>query len=159
MPKPLPDMQRKDSGGSRLFLPVFLLSCTGLLIYLKIGFVFMFFAILPSFITYYLDRERGRPTFRTVLACNLASALHPIADMYSHGVNMSYERFHEGMGEPKIWLFIYAGAIAGWGLIYFCRFLAHFTVGTYHEYQLYHLDRQQEWLTNEWGNGIVPSEE
>ena len=154
-----PALNRKDSGGSKLFLPTFLLFCTGLLIYLKMGLVFMFLSVMPSVITYYLDRTRGRPTFKTVLACNIATAVHPIADLYSHGVRMSHERVSEAFGDMRIWLFIYMGAIAGWGLIYFCRFLAHFTIDTYHEYQVFHLKKQQEWLTQEWGNSIAPEEE
>jgi hypothetical protein len=149
-------MHRRDHGGSKLFMPVFLLTCTGLLLWLKLGFVFIFFAILPSILTYIIDHSPRRSAFKTVLSCNLATALHPIADMYSHGVRMSHDRFTESLGDMRIWLFIYVGAAAGWGLIFFCRFLAHFTVDTYHEYQLLHLDKQQDWLKEEWGAAIVP---
>ena len=154
-----PDLSKSNAGGSKLFMASSLVSFTGLLIYLKLGMVFILLSLLPSVITFYLDRARGRATFKTVLACNLASAVHPIADLYSRGVRMSYDRVNEAFYDIRVWLFIYMGAAAGWGLIYFCRFLAHFTVDTYHEYQVFHLKKQQEWLTQEWGKSIVPDQE
>ncbi|NBX03586.1 MAG: hypothetical protein EBR02_05950 [Alphaproteobacteria bacterium] len=144
---------------SKLRLPLILISCVGLLIYLRLGFIFMFFAFLPSMVSYYIDRLPQKPTFKTVLACNLGTAIHPIADMLSHGVAMSHDQFSEALGKPQIWLFIYMGAAAGWGLVYACHFVAHFTVQTYHEYQLYHLKQQQDWLASEWGNDVKPEEE
>lgn len=152
-------MHRSELGAGKLFMPIFLITCTGLLLWLKLGFVFIFFSLLPSLLTYIIDSHPRRAAFKTVLSCNVAVALHPIWDMYSRGVRMSHERFAESLGNLHMWLFIYMGAAAGWGLIFFCRFLAHFTVDTYHDYQLQHLHKQQEWLTKEWGNSIIPKED
>ncbi len=142
---------------SKLTLPFLLLIAVGMLVYLKLGFMFMIIAALPSFVAYFIDRLPGKPTFYTVFACNAAAAIHPIADLYSHGVAMSHERFADAMGNGNIWLFVYCGAAAGWGLVYACHFIAHFAVETYHEYQLFHLKQQQDWLLGEWGDDIKPA--
>lgn len=154
-----PNLNDPRAGFGKIFLPMILLCSVCALIFLKMGFVFMVMAMLPSLTAYFTDNMRGRPTFRTVFACNLASAIHPVADLYSRGLRMSYERFSEALSEPRMWLFIYSGAAAGWGLLYCCRFVAHFGVEAYHEYQLMHLAKQQEWLVGEWGSGIKPEEE
>lgn len=148
-----------NAGVSKAFLPLILVVFTGLLVFMKVGFIFILVAMLPSLVSYYIDTARSKSAFKTVFACNLAATLQPVGDVLKYGMHMSQERFNDAIHQPSVWLFIYSGAAAGWGLVYMLRFFVNYGVTYYHDYQLYHLQRQQKWLVDEWGKEVVGPED
>lgn len=152
-----PQKQRSQLSAniSRLFWPIFLIISMALLILTKLAFVFVILALLPSISAYFIDQTRNKATFKTVLACNIATMLHPFADILRFGWRHSQLQFSQAIGNPSVWLYIYIGAAAGWGLFYVFRFVANYGVTYFHEYQLYFIQKQQKWLINEWGKEVI----
>lgn len=148
-----------NAGISKAFLPFILVVFTCMLVFMKLGFIFILVSMLPSMASYYIDNTRAKAAFKTVFACNLAAAIHPLGDILKYGLHLSQDRFSQAINDPKVWLFIYTGAAAGWGLVYLLRFLVNFGVTYYHEYQLFHLQRHQQWLVDEWGKEVVGAED
>jgi|GEM_PF-2019055 len=149
----------RQNGNSKLLVPICLVLGTVLFVTLKLGFVFLLIALMPAIVSYYVDNTPSKYMFRTVIACNLATALHPLVDLLKYGLHVGQQRFYSAIADPQMWLFIYMGAAAGWGLIYMLRFVANFGVSAYHDYQLYVLQREQRSLFEEWGKDVVGENE
>lgn len=122
---------------------------------LQFGVIFLFLAMLPAGMSWFVDRDKGKPTFKTVAACNFAATLPSIAPIVQSTFRMSHYDIVPLMGDPANWMYIYSGAAAGWGLIYLCRFIARFIVTLMFEFQINSLEHNQERLIEEWGQQIL----
>lgn len=135
-------------------LPLLILLSFVAVVLLKMGFIFVLLALLPSVAAYYIDNDPRVPIFKTVLACNCASLLPVIYPMLKAA--MAFERFNSFavMTDPFNWLVAYGGAALGWCLIFLCRFVAHFMVVLAYDYQIRSLEQNQKQLLKEWGDDI-----
>jgi len=134
--------------------PVFIVMSVGLVVLLQFGFIFLMLAMLPSCVAFFIDRDKGRPTFKTVTACNFAAIVPSAAPMFQAAMHLRHYDVSVLMGDPSVWLFILSGAGAGWCLIYLCRFIARFVVTLMYEYNIVSLENFQKRLIEEWGQQI-----
>lgn len=122
---------------------------------LQFGIIFLFLAMLPAGMTWFTDREKGKPIFKVVGACNLAATLPSLAPIVQATSHMKHYDVAPLLGDPVNWMYIYSGAAAGWGLVYLCRFVARFIVTLMQEFQITSLENAQTRLVDEWGQQIV----
>lgn len=143
----------------KLGMPLLLLLCVALIVLLRMGFIFILLALLPSIIAYYIDNVKGRPTFKTVFTCNLAAMLPWLVPMLMAGVYFRRFDAFEVMSNYKVWLAVYGAAVAGWCIIYICSFLSRFFVATLYEHNASALEKFQKKLVEEWGEDIMAKEQ
>lgn len=139
---------------AKAFLPLMLIVGAALVVLLQFGFIFLLLALLPSVVAFYIDHDAGKPTFKTVFACNLAATLPSLAPMLDAGIKFRHYDTSLTLSNPSTWLIVYSGAAAGWCLIYLCRYVARFTVMLLYEYNISMLEGQQKRLIEEWGQQI-----
>jgi hypothetical protein len=125
-----------------------------LIIMLQFGFIFLMLALLPAGIVYFTDSDPHRNTFRTVFAVNLAATIPTLKPMFLSGLKFKHYDIDSTIADPKIWLFIYGAAIAGWCIIYVCRFVCRIVLSLQYEMSANHLARVQEKLLEEWGDPL-----
>jgi hypothetical protein len=128
--------------------------CILLIGMLQMGFVFLMIALLPAMAAYYVDTTRGRIMFRTVFACNLAAAIPTIKPVFVSGLKFKNFDITATMADPKVWLFIYTGAAAGWAMVYTFRFVAKLALEIQYEFRADSLERMQKRLVEEWGPDV-----
>jgi hypothetical protein len=138
----------------KALLPLLLVSSLVLIIILQFGFIFLLLALLPSIVAYFTDGLRGKPAFKTVLACNMAATLPSLIPMLEAGVKLKHYDIFSTLISPNTWLLVYSGAGAGWCLIYLCRYIARFAIMMFYEYNIAMLESQQKRLVEEWGQQI-----
>lgn len=145
----------RNSGISKAYIPLLLTIAGVLIIVLQFGFIFLLLALLPAIVAYFIDNHQGKPIFKTVLACNFTGTLPSLVPMFKSGLEFQYHDVTSTMMNPRVWLFVYGGAAAGWGLIYLCRFIAHFILIIVYEYKVLSLERFQKKLVEEWGQQVA----
>jgi hypothetical protein len=138
----------------KAYMPLLLTVAVILVVLLQFGFLVLLLALLPAIMAYFIDGNEGRPMFKTVLTCNLTGALPSLTPMLKAGLQFQHADISGVMASPHVWLFIYGGAAAGWGLIYLCRFIANFLLIIMYEYKILALERFQKKLMEEWGQQI-----
>jgi hypothetical protein len=143
-----------SASAHKLLMPVLMVVGAALVIMLQFGFIFLLLALLPTVVAYYIDRDDGKPTFKVVMACNIAATLPSLTPMLQSTLNMKHVEVAGIMGNPAVWLYVYGGAAAGWCLIYLCRFIARFIVTLQYEYNIASLERLQRYLVDEWGSKV-----
>lgn len=134
-------------------MPLLIALCVIGIITLHYGFLFILLAVLPSVIAWYMDHTPIKSVFKTVLACNIAGMLPPLAMMFS-GNDPNPHSMVALMEEPRVWLIIYSAAAGGWILVFLCRFVAQFLVMITFDHRANTLERKQEKLLVEWGDKI-----
>lgn len=143
---------------SKAYMPLFLVMCLGLIFLMNIGFIFLLLALLPTIVAFYIDTDSKKTTFQVVGAGNLGATLPTLVPMIKGNMHSLQGAHHYDyvsvIQDPSVWLFIYLGAAAGWGLIYLCRYIARFLVTMSYEYNINMLKRQQRRLIEEWGTEI-----
>ena len=113
---------------NKAYMPLFLVMCLGLIFVLKIGFIFLLLALLPTIVAYYTDSDPKKSTFKVVGAGNLGATLPTLIPMLKGGMGTHRYDYVTVIEDPNVWMFVYLGAAAGWGLIYLCRYIARFVV-------------------------------
>ncbi len=146
--------QVRKIGLGKAVLPIMLAISAAAVVVLQMGFIFLMFALLPSLIAYYVDRDAHLSTLKTVFACNLAACLPVIVPMVKAGMSMKSYDVTAIMTNPLNWMIVYLGAAIGWCLIYLCRFIANFFITLGYEYKIVSLERLQRRLVEEWGQII-----
>jgi hypothetical protein len=140
-------------------LVIALIFCLIGVVVLQVGFIFLLLALMPSIVAFYTDTDRKRSIFKIVGSGNLAATLPTLIPMLKSAMRMKRYDIESVIIDPKIWMFIYMGAGAGWGLIYFSRFISRFVVTMTYEYNINNLKKQQSKLVEEWGDDIIRGEE
>jgi hypothetical protein len=135
---------------------LFLLGLLGAaIVLLNAGFLFVLLALLPSIMAYFVDIDPRKHAFKIVFSGNISAALPTLMPMVKSAMSMRKFDIVAAMQDPKIWLFIYMGAGAGWALIYICKYVARFMVAMSFEYNIHSLENTQQMLVEEWGRDIT----
>lgn len=124
------------------------------IILINIGFLLLLLALLPSIVAYYVDGHPKKLVFKVVLSGNVSAALPVIVPLMKSSSHMGKIDISSAMIDPKIWMFTYMGAGAGWALIYLCKFVARFVVAMSFEFNIRTLENAQKTLIEEWGNEV-----
>lgn len=140
-------------------LVIALIFCLIGVVVLQVGFIFLLLALMPSIVAFYTDTDRKRSIFKIVGSGNLAATLPTLIPMLKSAMRMKRYDIESVIIDPKIWMLIYMGAAAGWGLIYLSRFISRFVVTMTYEYNINNLKKQQSKLVEEWGDDIIRGEE
>lgn len=139
----------------RLMLLVSLGAGGAAIILLNSGFLFVLLALLPSVMAYYTDLDPRKNAFKVVFSGNLSAALPTVIPLIKSSMGSRKFDIVSEMQDPKVWLFIYMGAAAGWALIYLCKYVARFVVAMSFEYNIRSLENVQNMLVEEWGSDIT----
>ena len=140
--------------GQKLITPLMILSCILLILVLKLGFIFLLIALLPSMAAYFVDEDSELTTFRTVFACNLAAIMPTITPIFISGLKFKNYDVSPIIGNPSIWLFIYSGAAIGWGIIHFGSQVARTILEVQYKFRAASLEKSQARLVEEWGDSV-----
>lgn len=124
------------------------------IILFKASLLFVLLALMPSIMAYIVDYEKGKYTFKVVCSGNVSASLPTLLPMFKSMNNSHKFDMTAVLLDPKVWLFIYMGAGAGWALIYLCKFISRFVVTMKFEYNIKSLENTQEMLIEEWGDKI-----
>jgi hypothetical protein len=136
-----------------------LIFCLIGIVVLQVGFIFLLLALMPSIVAFYTNTDRKRSIFKIVGSGNLAATLPTLIPMVKSAMRMKHYDIESIIIDPKIWMFIYMGAGAGWGLIYISRFISRLVVTMTYEYNINNLKKQQSKLVEEWGDDIIRGDE
>lgn len=128
-----------------LLIPI----CLFLIVKLQAGFIFILFGLLPSLVAYFVDFAKGKPTFKCVLSCNVAGMLPTLMDVMRSSSMPS--TMQTAMGDPLVWITVYAAAAGGYGLLMTCRTLAQIGIIISWDARIESLLKKQEKLVEEWG--------
>jgi len=139
---------------NKAFMPFFLVVCLGMIVLLKIGFIFLLLALMPTLVAYFTDTDPKKSTFKVVGAGNLGATLPTLIPMVRGSMSVRQYDYVSVIQDPSVWMFIYLGAAAGWGLIYLSRFIARSVVTMSYDYNINALKKQQRRLIEEWGPEI-----
>ncbi len=140
--------------GQKLILPLMIIVVIMLIIMLQMGFVFLLLALLPSIAAYFVDTDGDRANFRTIFACNLAATIPSITPVFISGLKFKHYEVGGMIANPQIWLFIYGGALLGWGGIYFARHIARIVLEIQYRLRIIALERSQAKILEEWGDNV-----
>lgn len=143
----------------KLATPLLALLCLVMIVFLRMGFIFILIALLPSITAFYMDNAPGRPTFKTVFFCNLAAMLPWLVPILIAGVQLKSYDTHTTISNPMVWMVVFGGAAAGWCIIYICSFLSRFFVAAFYEHSAAGLESFQKKLVEEWGEEIIPKDQ
>lgn len=125
-----------------------------MIVLLNASFLFILLAIMPSIVAYYVDTNPRKLAFKVVLAGNISASLPSIMPLIKSSMHVRKFDLASAMMDPKVWMFIYLGAAAGWALIYLCKYVARFVVAMSFEYNIRALENMQKMLIEEWGHDI-----
>jgi hypothetical protein len=139
---------------AKALMPILAIICLALVVFLQFGFIFLMLALAPSLVAFFIDREPGKPTFKVVIACNLAATMPSLAPMLQATMHAKHYDVSTVMSDPTVWLFVLSGAAAGWCLIYLCRFIGRFIYTLVYEYNIATLENVQKHLVEEWGQQV-----
>lgn len=144
-----------QTGASKATLPILIVISVILAAMLQFGFIFLLLALMPAIVAYSIDIHPGKPSFKIVLAGNLAATLPSLAPMLRASLKMKHYDISGLLHDPNIWLFVYSGAAAAWCVIFACRVIARFLVTITYEYNIISLENFQKRLVAEWGQKIM----
>lgn len=140
--------------GQKLITPLMIISCILLILVLKLGFIFLLIALLPSMAAYFVDEDSELTTFRTIFACNLAAVMPTVTPMFIAGLKFKNYDIGSIIGNPSTWLFIYVGAAIGWVLINFGSHVARTILEVQYKFRASSLEKSQARLVEEWGDSV-----
>lgn len=144
-------MAKRNIGGvlaAILLIPLSLV----LIVVLQGGFVFVVFGLMPSLVAYFVDGHTGKPTFKTVLAFNLAGILPTMNDVVqsdSMGATMQVL-----MGDAYSWFLVYGAAACGYGILLCSRSLTQIGIIITDQTRTDMLTKKQAALVEEWGQRV-----
>ena len=141
---------------NKLIKPLLIILAIVLAVLLQMGFILLILTLLPAVIAYYIDNAPGKPTFKTIVTCNLAGTLSWLMPMAVAASKLNRYDSHELITDVRVWLMAYGAAAVGWCLIYICGFMARFFVAALYEYNAASLEKFQKKLVEEWGDEIMP---
>lgn len=147
--------------GQKLIKPLMVIVCLLLIGVLKLGFIFLLIALLPSMAVYFVDTDYDRITFRTVFACNLAAIIPTITPIFEVGLKFKTYDVSSIIANPTVWFFIYGAAGIGWAMIYFGSTVARSILEIQYKLRTAYLEKSQERILEEWGEEVknLPKEE
>lgn len=145
------------SARNKAMLPGVIFITLGVIVVMRFGALILFLTIIPSIVAFFVDRANGRPSFRVIAACNVASALPYIVQIIDFSLKGYYGEVGKVIDSPVIWARIYCGPAAGWAMLYLAKFVARIITLMHYEYAMGVLEKKQTILLNEWGEEIIPA--
>lgn len=142
--------------GQKIVFPLMIVASILLILVLKMGFIFLLIALLPSIAAYFVDEDSELTTFRTIFACNLAAVMPTITPVFIAGIKMKHYDVSSIIADPNVWLFIYGGAAIGWVMIYVGSYVANIILEIQYKLRAAALEKAQIRLLEEWGDSIKP---
>lgn len=121
--------------------------------FLRTGFVFIFIAMLPSIVVYYLDQSEHGYLFRSIFYCNCSGLLPYLAKLIKWGPTSG--NLQEIMDSTTTWVIVYGAAFIGYLLTIVAPLVAQALIGGMHQTQVRGLQRAQKKIEKEWGNEIT----
>ncbi len=121
--------------------------------FLRTGFVFIFIAMLPSIVVYWLDQSEHRYLFRSIFYCNCSGLLPYLAKLIKWGPTSG--NLQEIMDSASTWIIVYGAAFVGYLLTIIAPLAAQALIGGMHQTQVRGLQRAQKKIEKEWGNEIT----
>lgn len=144
----------KLSSRGKALLPGLIFSAILAIFYLRFGALILMLTILPSILAYFIDHREGKPIFKIIAACNFSSALPFIVPIITHSLKKHYSEAGQVVEDPVVWLYIYCGALAGAAMFYLSKVVARMTTLMHYEYSIKVLEKKQDMLIKEWGDGV-----
>ena len=145
----------KLSTRNKALLPGLIFLMIGAVFYLRFGAIILLLTIVPSIVAFCIDQQPHRPMFKVSAACNISAALPFIVQIVNFSLKKQYTEAGQVVDDPRIWAFIYFGAVAGWGLLFLSKLVARFIMLMQYDYKMRFLERKQELLVREWGEDIT----
>lgn len=121
--------------------------------FLRTGFVFIFIAMLPSIVVYYIDQSEHRYVFRSIFYCNCSGLLPYLAKLIKWGPTSG--NLQEIMDSGSTWVIIYGAALVGYLLTAIAPLLAQTMIGSMNQTQVRSLQRAQKKIEKEWGTEVT----
>lgn len=119
----------------------------------RTGFLFIIIGMMPTIVTYYMDRSRRRYTFKTIFAANLSGMMPFIGQMLSFGPSSTV--MQGIMGDATNWFLIYGSALIGWLMVRVTPMLARSMISGFHSTQVLRLKSNQKRIETEWGQEVT----
>lgn len=120
---------------------------------MRTGFIFVLVAMMPSIVTYYIDRSPHQFTFKTIFALNLSGTLPYVAKLLHYGPGGIM--LQETMQAPGTWIIIYGAAFVGYLLTAVAPVFAYFMISNFHATQVTRLERSLKKIEGEWGEEVA----
>lgn len=139
---------RKKGSLKTLLLPMICLSVWQIPYTIVIGL-----GLLPSLITWLVDRDRAKLTAVTVLALNAAALMPSLIHVWESGGTMSAAL--ELMASPLTWILILLGVLAGWVFSQGVPALVVGVIITRERAQANRMRERQKQLIEEWGSAVA----
>lgn len=145
----------KISARKKAMLPGVIFLMIALIFIMRFGAMILVLTIIPSIIAYFIDHMPGKPSFKVIAACNLASAMPFIIPIIDFSLKKQYTEAGQVMDSLQSWMFVYGGAAGGWGILYLSKFVARVVTLMHYEYAINMLAKKQDILLKEWGEEIA----
>lgn len=142
----------KRSLWAKLAMPLIVVGSIAMIVLLRVGYLFVLLALLPSIVAWFADREPEKIVAKTVFACNFAGLMPFIVKLALTGSDTA-SVLHI-IGAPTVWLIIFSCAAAGWALVWVCSQIAHAVLHVFYRGQIAYLEGVQAKLVEEWGPQI-----
>lgn len=145
------------SASKKAFLPAIIVCSLTAIVIMRFGAIILVLIIMPMIMAYLLDQNPRKPMFKIISATNLAAAIPFIVPIIKFSLKRQYTEVGLVMENPMSWLFIYVGAASGWAMIQLAKFVSRVFTLMHYEYSIGVLEKRQQALLEEWGEGIKPS--
>ncbi len=144
-------LRRKRRHNRKHFF-LFMTASLVLIFWLKITYIFILIALMPSIISYFIEMSSTRSPFKTVFACNLAGLIPLLIDLILQG--NSPAMVMNMMASINTWVIVYGSALLGWLLITAAPLATTFFIEFVNKTYVTRLRDQQKDLMEEWGPEI-----
>jgi hypothetical protein len=115
--------------------------------------VFCAAAMLPTLVTFLIDRDRPRHLMRTVGAANAAGVFPFLLMMWSGGISLA--TMQKTLASPFTWLVVYGAAAAGWAIFLSLPPVAQIIVDLEVKQRQKQIETRAAELIEEWGTEVA----
>jgi hypothetical protein len=134
-----------------------LLSLAGIVV-LKQVFLLLVVGMLPAIGSYFMDRENGRPLFKTVLAFNFAGVFYFVISLMST-TPIDTSAVKAALRDMNTYLTIYSSAAIAYMVYYLAPFITFGALSVFTHGNLIRLRGAQQRLLADWGPDLQEIDE
>lgn len=147
--------KKAPSSSKRIMTAIILVSFASMLA-LPTAIV-VFVGMIPSYLAWFSDREKGRLTAITVGAINMAALTFILATLWDRGHTM--RAAIELVSSPFTWALMLVGALLGWVMAQVIPMIIVGVITARNKSRLERIRARQAQLVNDWGQGVteIPS--
>lgn len=139
---------KKKSGSWLILTPMILLAGT----FLLPTTILVVAGMIPTALSYSVDRERGKLTSSTIGAMNFAALTPVLLRLWSNGQTL--ENALKMVTNPLIWILVLLGAMVGWVMAQVVPPLVVGLIATRDRRLLHKIRDRQKALIDEWGQAV-----